>query len=266
MCDIGSAAAEGWKGWLDLPASRPGEPYGAWTDLSHPLGASTPLPQVPPEQMATGKYGFPSPIVERYREMPEFPANITRIDMIVHVGTHVDAPNHFIADGPEFHEIPMERLYGIGRVAKMTCEEYQIISGSDLEMACPNLERGDILALDTGWSAHAGTELYDRHPSLDKEAALWLLDRGIKMLAVDFPSPDLPIAKRAAGFTWPVHHVLLANGILVTENLKFESSQQAGTYEFVFAALNIEKGDGAPVRGLCRPIEVDSSAAGYGQN
>jgi kynurenine formamidase len=71
------------------------------------------------------------------------------------------------------------------------------------------LQPGDILALDTGWAERFGTEEYEYHPSLSPEAADWLVRQRVKLLAVDFATPDLPVRRRPAGFNWPVHHRLL---------------------------------------------------------
>ena len=59
---------------------------------------------------------FPAPRFERIRSLPEHPPNLTRTEMVVHVGTHVDSPRHFFNDGPAFREIPVTRLSGLGRV------------------------------------------------------------------------------------------------------------------------------------------------------
>ncbi len=42
---------------------------------------------------------FGPPKFTRIAEMPEKPANITHMDMVVHTGTHVDAPLHFWSVG-----------------------------------------------------------------------------------------------------------------------------------------------------------------------
>ncbi len=116
--------------------------------------------------------------------------------MVVHLGTHVDAPRHFFSDGPAFHEIPLDRLHGGGVVWRIDKEDDGVIDVADLERARPRLQPGDILALDTGWARHFGTPRYDRHPSLSVAAAEWLVAQRIKMLAVDMVTPDLPVNRR----------------------------------------------------------------------
>jgi kynurenine formamidase len=36
--------------------------------------------------------------------------------MVVHTGTHVDAPCHFFSDGPSMEQVPLERWNGPGVV------------------------------------------------------------------------------------------------------------------------------------------------------
>jgi len=249
MCQSGDAASKGWIGWMDIPQPTLSASTQAWLDLSWPLGDSTPVPQVPKgkEKVVSP---FPEARFERLRSMPEFPVNLSEMQMVVHYGTHVDAPVHFIEDGPAFHEISLDRLWGQGVVIEVSCSPVQAVSVADIESA--DIRAGDIVLLNTGWMAHAGTELYDEHPHVSPEAAQYLRDKGIKLLAVDFPSPDLPIAHREPGFNWPTHHVLLRRGILVSENLQIPSALKAGRAEFIFGALNIEGSDGSPARVLGR--------------
>lgn len=241
MCDAMRQAGRGWKGWLDLPAPAATKAAGEWIDLSHVLNEQ--LPNVP---------FFPAPRFRQIMSMPEHPLNVTEIQMVVHLGTHVDAPRHFFSDGPAFHEIPLDRLHGPGVVWRIEKEDYGEIGVADLERARPRLAPGDILALDTGWAKFFGTSRYDRHPSLSVDAARWLVEQRIKLLAVDTVTPDLAVNRREKGFDWPVHHVLLSRGVLVSEHLTNLDAISGGRAEFMFTALNVEGSDGSPARVLAR--------------
>lgn len=243
MCDTKSTTGVGWKGWIDVPPPATTTGHGAWVDLSYVL--SEELPRVP---------FFPEPRFRRIMSQPEHPMNVTEIQMVVHIGTHVDSPKHFFSDGPAFHDIPLDRLHGRGVVWRIEKEDYGIIDVSDLESAQPELAAGDILAIDTGWSKYFGTPRYDRHPNLSVAAAEWLVSRRVKLLAVDFVTPDLAVNRREKGFNWPVHHVLLSRGVLVCEHVRNLESLAAGRAEFMFMALNIKDSDGAPARVLARKI------------
>jgi arylformamidase len=241
MCDAPTETGLGWNGWMDIKPSNAGETVGVWVDLSHPLGPDMPRVSF-----------FPQPRFEQIMKMPEHPLNVTEIQMVVHIGTHLDSPRHFFSDGPAFEDIPLERLYGPGIVWTVDVEPDSLIEPNYFNGLEKILNPGDILALNTGWSEHVHTPLYERHPALSVEAARWIVAHQVKMLAVDMPTPDLPVSRRPDGFDWPVHHCLLADGVLVAEHLRNLDALAGQQVEFMVNALNIENADGAPVRILAR--------------
>lgn len=231
-----------WQGWPSAPRLEVPDGEGAWVELSHPLR----------DDLSKIAY-FPTPKFGRIRSMPEDPLNLTEIQMVCHFGTHVDAPIHFIPDGPAFHEIPLERLYGPGVVWRIPCEPYATIEREHFAGQQPALRPGDILLLDTGWGSRCGTDVYDRHPALSVAAAEWLVEQGVKLLAVDFATPDLAVGRRPEGFDWPVHHVLLSRGVLIAENVTNVADLAGRRVDVMFLALNVEGADGAPARVVARP-------------
>jgi kynurenine formamidase len=186
--------------------------------------------------------------------MPADPLNITRMEMVVHVGTHVDAPRHFLLDGPPMETVPLDRLMGPGVVVRLDQPVNGIIDATDLERAEPRVEPGDIVAIDTGWAERWGTPEWDHQPSLSIAAAYWLVERRVRLLAVDTPTPDLSIARRPPDFAWPIHHLLLGHGVLIAEQLANLRSLSGRRVEFLFAPLPIVGSDGSPARVLARPV------------
>ncbi|WP_204870088.1 MULTISPECIES: cyclase family protein [Nocardiaceae] len=213
-----------------------------WTDLSHRLDPRAPrIPIFPPPTFAT------------VAEMPADPMTVSRMDMVVHTGTHVDAPCHFVAGAESIDEIDLSRLTGEGVVCRVDAGEDEVY-GVEALLDRGLVRAGDIVVLDTGWWRHAGTALYARHPSLSVELAQWLVDRGVSMVAVDTGTPDLPVPLRADGFTWPVHLVLLGAGVLIAEHLTNLAPLSGQRVEVILAPLNIRGSDGAPVRAVGRPL------------
>lgn len=242
MCDR-TERTDGWRGWIDLPAPSTPAPTGEWIDLTHPVSPAMPCASI-----------FPTPSFPLLRSLPNDPFNVTEIRMVAHAGTHVDAPRHYYADGPDAASIPLDRLRGPGVVWRIAAAPDEVIGIATLEACRPTLRDGDILALDTGWAARAGTPEYERHPSLDAAAAAWLVERRIKLLACDFATPDLVYHLREPGFDWPVHRALLSRGILICEHLTGHAALAGERVEFHFGALPVVGGDGAPARVLARRI------------
>jgi len=245
MCEPGErAAGAGWRGWNTSDTVRPASATGDWTDLSWPLS-----PDVP-------RLGsFPPPRITRVASIPAQPLNVTELSMVVHVGTHVDSPRHFFRDGPALEDVPLSRLMGTGVVWRIDKPLYGLIEPDDLEGMRPALLPGDILVLDTGAARYVGTPDYDRHAALSPAAARWLVDRNVKLLAVDTPTPEIAIDRRPPEFDWPVHHTLLRDGVLISEQVTNIRPLAGRRAEFLFLPINVVGGDGAPARVLARSIQ-----------
>lgn len=243
MCSDNPPRNAAWLGWSDVPTPAPQIPAGEWIDLTHILSPALSRSPV-----------FPEPVFRKFHQIPAQPANVTEIQMVVHHGTHVDAPRHFIADGPTFDQIPLERLYGPGVVWRIEVPAMTAITAEHLEAARPQVQPGDMVLLDTGWAAFVNTERYEDHPHLDAGAAQWLIDQGVKLVSVDFSTPDVTAHARPPGFNWPVHQILLSRGILIAEHVTNLRSLAGQRVEAIFLALPIEGADGSPVRAIARPI------------
>jgi kynurenine formamidase len=246
MCDAPQRPGTGWRGWRPPAASEPGPPAGGWIDLTWPLGPDVPRLSA-----------FPPPTFGRFKSLPDDPFNVTEAAMVVHLGTHVDAPRHFFDDGPAFDEIPLERLIGRGVVWQLESGLDGVIEPDELERMRPRVEPGDIVVLDTGTAGRVGTPDYHRHPSLSRAAAEWLVDHDVKLVAVDASTPELPLPLRGSDFDFPAHRTLLRDGVLIAEQVTNVRQLAGGRAEFLFLALNVVGGDGAPARVLARPMRRD---------
>ncbi len=86
-----------WQGWSSRPDDA-GAEGASWVELSRVLHNG--MPKI--------SY-FPEPRFEQIRRMPVDSLNHTDIQMVVHMGTHLDAPRHFVADGPSNRRIAGRR-------------------------------------------------------------------------------------------------------------------------------------------------------------
>ena len=244
MCDSVADKKPGWKGWTDLPAPKISGAAGGWVDLSHRLTET--MSRVP---------SFPQPRIRQIRTMPADPANVTEVHMVVHHGTHLDAPRHFIADGPAMDQVPIERLYGRGVIWHFDVADYGVIGVADLERATPRMEPGDIVLCDSGRARHVNTDAYEDHAVIDPKAAEWLVAHGAKIVGVDFSTPDLAAHRRPAEFDFPVHHTLLSQGVLIAEHVTNLEPLAGRRVEIMLLALKIAGSDGAPARVVARPVD-----------
>lgn len=244
MCETVTDKIPGWKGWLDLPAPKISGVAGPWHDLSHRLTED--LSRIP---------SFPQPHIRQIWKIPEHRANVTEVHMVVHHGTHLDAPRHFIADGPTMDQVPLDRLYGSGVIWHFDTADDGVIDVADLERATPRMRPGDIVLIDSGRARYVNTGRYMRHACLTGEAAAWLVGQGAKIVGVDFATPDLAAARRAPDFAFPVHYTLLSQGVLIAEHVTNLEALAGHRAEIMFLGLNIAGSDGAPVRAVARATD-----------
>ena len=171
-----------------------------------------------------------------------------------HTGTHTDAPLHFVPKGRGVDEISLDVLVGPATVANFTnCKPLQEIDVQQLERrlgATPPSR----LVLRTDWSEHFGQmPFYTQYPFLSEAAAHWLVDKGVRLLAMDTPSPDNPAHSRGTPKDSPNHKVLLGAGVVLVEYVCNLKALTASEVELVVLPLRLKGCDGAPTR--CIAIE-----------
>ena len=250
MCETPQTLHAGWRGWPDVPESPLSSSRAPWVDLTLALNADLPRWHL-----------APPPEFPRLYRLPESPYNETAIRMGCHMGTHLDAPFHFLTDGPAVHEIPLHFLVGGGAVVAAPAGPGARIEAEALEHGGAHVRAGDILLIHSGFAARLGEPSYGDHPYLSDQAARWIVSRGIKLVGVDFGSPDAPHSnperRTMARFDFPVHRILLAAGVLIAEHLGPLGALAGRRIDALVLPLPIEGADGAPARILARPAAAD---------
>jgi len=148
-----------------------------WVDLSHELSEATPIIELPPPYANTPGWSLEQ--VSDYDERgPWFYWNSFRGSE--HMGTHFDAPVHWITgrDGDDVSRIPPERLIGpaavLDRTAEVAADPDYLLTLDDVrrfEAEHGPLPSGGWLLYRTGWS----TRYWDRNAFLksDEHGAHW---------------------------------------------------------------------------------------------
>jgi arylformamidase len=173
------------------------------------------------------------------------PANVSELRMGTHTGTHVDPPNHFIDGAGGIDSVPLEILVGDAIVADARHLDRPIEVADMEKLGIP--EGAQRVLLRT-----ANSELWrqDRvmfpptYACLTAESARWVVDRGIKLIGVDFLSVE---QKGAEGH--PTHHTLLENGVVIIEGLNL-GDVEPGEYTLMCLPMRIKDGDGGPARAV----------------
>lgn len=168
-------------------------------------------------------------------------ANVSRIACGVHIGTHVDAPLHFIDGGATIGELDLNTL--IGRVHVLDCRGTDRITADLLErMGITKRARRLIFKTDNSqlWEEER-QDFYEDFVAVEPDAAEWLVDRGVQLVGIDY----LSIAPYHASV--PTHQILLGAGIVVIEGLNL-ASVQPGRYTLYCLPIKLLDCEGAPAR------------------
>lgn len=199
-------------------------------DLSHPFSSGMPV------------YPGDEPVLlERRRSAHTDGYTAYSLQTGLHAGTHLDAPLHFVADGQMVRDLPLERFLGRGFLLDGRGqnpvgykEEYDTL-----------IRAGDIVLLWTGHSVNWGTDCYyAQHPVLGEELVEFLIQRRIRLLGMDLPSPDGP--------PFAMHKRLLGAGIPLVENLtNLEQLQHLQSFEVMAFPVKIAA-EGCPMRVVAR--------------
>lgn len=171
-------------------------------------------------------------------------ANVSRLDMGAHTGTHIDAPVHFIAGAPGIESVPPDALIGPAFVADARAVTGAIDEGALATMGIP--EETERVLFRTNNSALWDLPAFSRDfAGLTEGAARGLVRRGVRLAGIDY----LSIAP--FGEPGPTHRALLAAGVVILEGLDLRHVEP-GAYDLVCLPLRIPGSDGAPARALVR--------------
>jgi kynurenine formamidase len=182
-------------------------------------------------------------------------------EMPEHMGTHIDAPNHFVGDGDSVDSLGVERLlrpaviFDISeRAAAHASALLDIADVVAWERRNGRVPRGSVALVHSGWSSHWADPAAFRNdadgvmrfPAVSAGAArLLLLERGVVGVGVDTLSADNGEAADS-----PCHRLVHGAGGFILENLaNLERVPERGAFVLV-APLPIVGGSGAPARVL----------------
>ncbi|MBJ7599974.1 MAG: cyclase [Candidatus Nephthysia bennettiae] len=233
-------------------------------DLTQPLSERTPILQLPPPFVNTP--GWRTNELSRYDERgPAWYWN--RFEGAEHVGTHLDAPNHWITgkDGEDVASIPVDRLIGpaviIDRTAEAARNPDYLLTVEDVrafEAEHGPLPEGGWLLYRTGWEARAqesaaflnADERGPHTPGIDPECARWLAEESpIVGIGVETVGTD---AGGAHSFqpAFPCHHFMLGAGKYgLTQLAKLGELPPVGALLIVLP-LKLVGGSGSPCRAV----------------
>jgi arylformamidase len=190
----------------------------------------------------------PPVVVERLLDMDRGDAaNVSKLSLGAHTGTHMDAPRHFLRDGAGIDALPFDATVGPARVIEIR----DPVAITVAELTRHGLRQGERVLFKTANSARCwGTdEFVEDFVSIARDAAAYLVGRGVRTVGVDYLSVGgfRPEADGAG-----THAALLGAGVWIIEGLNL-AQVQPGMYDLICLPLRLLGADGAPARAILRP-------------
>jgi arylformamidase len=203
-------------------------------DITIPLSAKTPVWE--------GDQGVTITLDERISDGADF--NVSRMEMGVHAGTHIDAPFHLFAQGQTVDQIPLDKLVGKAQVIRIP-GEIGLISADVLKTIRIEKEISRILfrTRNSIYWREEPCQFRRDFTALDASAVEYLVSLNIKLVGIDwFSISPLADLKRP-------HEILLKAGVVILENVDL-GNIEPGIYDLYCLPLNLVGTDGAPVRAI----------------
>ncbi len=183
-------------------------------------------------------------VLERVEEIEKGGnANISRLSMSVHTGTHIDAPYHFISDGETVEHMSLKTL--TGRAYVLYLRDVDLITAKVLEQANipPRTRRVLFRTRNSDYWARREKKFKRNYVAISADGAKYLVDKGVRLVGVDYLSVA-PFDETVA-----THEIFLRAGVVVVEGLDLSEVAQ-GRYTLYCLPIKIAGCDGAPARAI----------------
>lgn len=176
----------------------------------------------------------------------------TVLTLNTHIGTHIDAPRHFYADGEPIDRMPLERIVQREAVVIDMSEKRpgEGVSGEDLERSGVRPGPGQVAVIKTRWTDRAWgkPEFWSSTIYLDPSVGEWTERCGVAAVAMDcFPEKPFWLMTLTPQERGANHKRWLKAGVPMIQML---TNLDAAGARFTIIALPLRlKGmDGSPAR------------------
>lgn len=175
----------------------------------------------------------------------------SEMDLMSHLGTHVESPFHFKEDWKDILQIPLDKYIGRAVMLNLDMRPNTPITAKDLEKADRNRVRaGDVILLDSPYYLEPFTNDSntdkDKRPYVCMETAEWLAYKNVKAVGL---SDTVSIEKSKKDVS-EFHDILMSRDVLFLEVLKNFSELKEEIFLLIYFPLPIYGLDSCPVRAV----------------
>lgn len=178
---------------------------------------------------------------------------LSRLEILTHIGTHIDAPIHFVEGTASIDQVPLERMVKKGRVIPLTdTPPYSPVTADAILATDVEFDDSVIPILHTGWTDRTwGTpEFWEDMIYMDTSVSELMVERGVSAVAIDF-FPEVPfwrMGRDPEKGPGPNHVTLLGNGTIIIQLLTNIGAIDADDFLLSAVPLRLEGLDGSPAR------------------
>jgi arylformamidase len=171
--------------------------------------------------------------------------NETRFSSGTHVGTHVDAPSHFLAGGATVDGLPLEVLVGEATVVDLPGVTSITAEVLDRLVLPHGFERLLFKTDNSRFWASGPQDFRQDYVALSSDGADWLAGHGCRLVGIDY------LSIQRYQDSNQTHVTLLEAGIIIVEGLNLNEATP-GECELICLPLPIVGAEGAPARAILR--------------
>jgi arylformamidase len=174
----------------------------------------------------------------------------THMDLMSHLGTHVECPYHHNDAWPDVQALPLTSFMGRALYVNLVeLKPNSHISPADMERACGHkLREGDIVILDSPYRIEPFTQKTnteeDKRLFIGREVAEWFAARKVKCVGFG----DGVSIENNYEDVCAFHDVLMAQNIVFLEVLKNLDKLHTDVFFMSYSPLPIKGLDSSPVR------------------
>jgi arylformamidase len=170
-------------------------------------------------------------------------ANVSSLACGVHVGTHVDAPVHFLDGAPSVEAMPLDALIGRAFVADLRRATRIDAEALDKARIPPRVQRILFRTRNSEFWRRGEKTFQTGFVAVDASGAEWLVRRKVRLVGVDYLSVAPYKDSR------PTHQILLGAGVVILEGVDL-SRVPSGAYQLYCLPMKLVGSDGAPARAV----------------
>jgi arylformamidase len=91
-------------------------------------------------------------------------------------------------------------------------------------------------------------DFFKKHPCFSEAACHWMVDHGVKLVAIDVPSVDDATVGAVLGEVQPCHYILMEGGVIIIENITNLREIAKPEVELIALPLPLKGLEACPIR------------------